>query len=234
MKHSIWIFIASIFVFSSCKEDTQIRKTTCIKQGDYDYLDYSNSGTMCSSDLCAEYFEIWKELIKDKNNLSQDFIDSHFILCNSKINSWANGISFNICYKVKFDWAIAYNCDQFIIKINAENTYYPSLNLPRGTYLTKDEIKIAVDNRAFASDIAKVINKSALKYTNMESALNELIDFSDVNTLCMSRIFLDNNTGHLILEASAEYENEKNSCIRGIIDLMSGDKNVNDIPCWIN
>jgi hypothetical protein len=234
MKYPTLIFIAVIFVFTACEKDNQTRKTTCTQQGDYDYLDNYNIGTMCSSDLCTEYFEIWKELIKDKNNLSQDFIDSHIIFCNSEILSWADGISFRICYKLKLDWAIAYNCDQFIIKINADNTHYPSLDLPRDTYLTKDKIKIAVDNRAFSSDIIKMTNKVDLEYTNMESALNELIDFSGVNVLCMNRVTLDDDTGNLILEASAQYENEENSCIQGIIDLISGDKNVNDTPCWIN
>ncbi|PID70368.1 MAG: hypothetical protein CR985_02795 [Flavobacteriales bacterium] len=234
MKYPTIIFLAVIFVLAACEKDIQTRKTTCTQQGDYDYLDNYNVGVMCSSNLCNVYYEIWKELIKEKNNLSQDFIDSHIILCHSEIDSWANGISFRICYKIKLDWAIAYNCDQFIIKINKENTLYPSLDLPRDTYLTKDKIKIAVDNRAFSSDISKITNKSDLEYIDMESALNELIDFSGVNILCMNRVALDDDTGNLVLEASAQYENEENSCIQGTIDLISGDKNVNNIPCWID
>ncbi len=234
MRFPTLIFIVSVFVFSSCENDKQFRETTCIQSDDYENLDNYIVDTMCSSELCLEYFNIWTELIKDKNNLSQDFIDTHIKFCYSETNSWANGVSFRICYTLKLDWAIAYNCDQFIIKINADNTHYPSLDLPRDTYLTKDKIKIAVDNRAFSSDITKMTNKTDLEYTNMESALNELIDFSGVNCLCMNRVTIDDDTGNMILEASAQYENEENSCIQGTIDLISGDKNSNDTPCWIN
>ncbi len=234
MRYPILILIASIFIFSSCDKEKQIRKTTCNQPEDYEYLDNYKVDTMCSSDLCLEYFNIWKELIKDKNNLSQDFIDTHIEYCNSEINSWADGVSFRICYKLKVDWAIAYNCDQFIIKINSDNTDYPALDLPRNTYLTKEKVKIAVDNRAFSSNIIKMSNIDELKYTAMDEALQELIEFSGVNQLCLNMITINSDNGDLILEASAQYENEENSCVNGTIDLITGDKEVNDTPCWIN
>lgn len=189
---------------------------------------------MCSSDLCLEYFNIWKELIKEKNNLSQEFIDAHIEYCYSEINSWAKGVSFRICYKLKVDWAIAYSCDQFIIKINADNTYYPALDLPRDTYLTREKVKIAVDNRAFSSDIIKVSNNDKIKYSTMDNALQDLIGFSGVNQLCLSMITINADNGDLILEASAQYENEENSCVIGTIDLITGEKEVIDTPCLIN
>lgn len=139
-----------------------------------------------------------------------------------------------MCYKFKTDWAIAYNCDQFIIKINTENTLYPALDLPRDTYLTKEKIKIAVDNGAFSSGITRIDNSNNLKFMDMESALNDLIEFSGVNILCLNQVRLDEKTGHLILIASSEYVNEGNSCIKGTIDLITGEKQVIDLPCWIN
>ncbi|MCF6214282.1 MAG: hypothetical protein L3J45_09700 [Flavobacteriaceae bacterium] len=234
MKYYLIVFITLTTILTACEKDKQIRKTICVTSGDYDYLDNYKVDSICTSDICSEYLTIWRELLMEKNNLNQEFVDSHIELCQSKINSWANGISFRVCYKLKIGWAIAYNCDQFIIKIDANNTNYPSLDLPRDTYLTKDKIKIAVENRAFSSEITKMTNATDLKFVSMESALNDLIYFSNVNVLCMNKITLDDVTGNLILQASAQYENEVNSCIQGTIDLISSDKNVNDTPCWIN
>ncbi|MFA5297887.1 MAG: hypothetical protein WC389_06725 [Lutibacter sp.] len=234
MKNSLLIFVSMILILTACEKDIQTRQTTCLQPGDYDYLDNYKIDSMCSSDACTEYLTIWRELLAEKNNLSQDFIDSHIELCQSEIQSWADGISFSVCYKFKIGWAIAYNCDQFIIKINADNTSYPSLDLPRDTYLSKEKIKIAVDNRAFSSYITKMTNTNDLKFISMESALNDLIEYSDVNMLCLNRVIINDDTGNLTLEASAQYENEENSCIQGTIDLISGDKNVNETPCWIN
>jgi hypothetical protein len=234
MKYSTLGFITLILVFTTCEKDKQTRQTTCVQSGDYDYLDNYKIDSICTSDLCTEYLTIWKELIKEKNNLNQDFFDTHLELCESEIHTWADGISFMVCYKLKIGWAIAYNCDRFIIKINADSTLYPSLDLPRNTYLTKENIKIAVDSRAFSSDIIKIANANNIKYSTMENALSDLIEFSGVNELCLNQITINKDNGDLILKASAQYENEENSCIEGKIDLITGDKNVNDTPCWIN
>jgi len=67
----------------------------------------------------------------------------------------------------------------------------------------------------------------------MDNALNHLIEAANVNTLCTSRIYLHDKNGHIMLEAWAEYENEENSCIQGLIDLISGETKVVDSPCMI-
>jgi hypothetical protein len=234
MKNSTLIIVVLILVFISCEKDKQTRRTTCVQSGEYEYLDNYKIDSMCTSDICTEYLAIWKGLIKEKNNLSQDFLDTHLELCESEIHSWADGISFTVCYKFKIGWAIAYNCDQFIIKINSDNTLYPSLDLPRDIYLTKEKIKIAVDNRAFSSGITKIANVNKIKFSTMENALSDLIEFSGVNQLCLNQVTINEDNGDLILKAFAQYENEENSCIEGTIDLITGDKNINDTPCWIN
>jgi hypothetical protein len=234
MRYTTLIFIAVIFVFSTCMKDKQSRKTACTHSDSFESLDNYKIGSLCSSDICSEYLTIWKDLIKEKNNLSQDYFDTHIEVCASELNTWADGISFRVCYKFKIDWAIAYNCDQFIIKISADNKYYPSLDLPRDTYLTKEKVKIAVDNRAFSSDIIKIANIGSIKYSTLDKALNNLIEFSGVNKLCLNQITINEENGDLILNASAQYENEENSCIEGTIDLITGDKVVHDTPCWIN
>jgi len=234
MRHYLFVFISLMFILTACEKDELSRQTTCVQSGDYDYLDNYKTDVMCTTNSCIEYLAIWKELLIEKNNLSYDFVDSHIELSESEIYSWADGISFRVCYKFKIGWAVAYNCDQFIIKINADNTTYPTLDLPRCTYLSKEKIKIAVANRAFSSNITKMTNTNSLKFVSMESALNNLIAFSGINALCMNQIILDSATGNLVLEASAQYENELNLCIQGKVDLISENKEVNDTPCWIN
>jgi hypothetical protein len=233
MKYSTLFFIATILVFTNCKKDKQTKQTFCTQLVDYKSLDYHEIDSECTTDLCIEYLTIWKELLKEKNNLSQDFIDKHIELYNTEIHTWEKGFSFRVGYKFKIGWAVAYNSDQFIIKINTDNTYYPSLDLPRGTYLAKEEIKIAADNRAFSSDIGKIANVDNIIYSTVDNALSDLIEFSGVNQLCINQITLNEDNGNLILSAYAQYENKENSCIEGTIDLITGTKNVNDTPCWI-
>ena len=107
------------------------------------------------------------------------------------------------------------------------------MDLPRDTYLSKEKVKIAVENRAFSSDITKISNVDDIKFSTIDNALQDLTKFSSVNQLCLNMIMINEDNGNLILKASAQYNNEDNSCIEGTIDLITGDKKVNDTPCWI-
>lgn len=218
-------------IVASCKKD--IRLTFCEQNPIVGYLDHGVR-SICSTNLCTEYLGIWKDLIKEKNNLSQDFLDTNIKLHRSSINTWSRGTSFRVCYEIQIGWAIAYNCDQFIININNDNTHYPALDLPRGKNLNKAEIKLAVENKAFASRLAKINNATELAYEDKESALDELIKYAGVNDLCFNRIMLDKNTGNLVLEANAEYAGANNACIFGSVDLITRTTETMDNPCVIH
>lgn len=235
MKDKMILLIIPLICFIlSCERESQKRTTTCVQPDKYDYLDsYYLDSSLCATDTCIKYLEIWKELLIEKNNLSQHFFDNNIQLVKSKTNKWDDGVSFRICYKLTVEWAIAYNCDNFIIKIDKDNNLYPALDLPRDTLLSKDEIGIAVGNRAFSSNITELSNSDDLKYSSMENALNTLIDYANVNELCYGEIYINDTTGNLTLSANAEYENENNSCIEAHIDLIDEKKVVNDQPCWI-
>ena len=227
--------MVTAFLFSCKKsnEEQEKRITKCSQSGEYDYLDNYKIDSLCTSELCSKYLEIWKELFKEKNNLNDDYFINHIQLCESEVNPWKNGISFRICYKIGVEWAIAYACDQFIIKINKDNHYYPALDLPRDEYLSKEKIRIAVENRAFSSNMTNLSHSDHLKFTSMGNAMSSLIKTANVNTLCMNMIYIDKTSGNITLEAWAEYENEENSCIRGSIDLITGKAEVTDTPCYI-
>jgi hypothetical protein len=68
----------------------------------------------------------------------------------------------------------------------------------------------------------------------MEDAMSFLIRQSNVNTLCFSRIYVDRATGHLKLEAVAQYEAEVNKCINATLDLINNETNTTDGPCFIS
>lgn len=234
MKYQTIIYCVCLLIFTSCKKDAlENRTTTCSNDIESNYPDDRGDGTLCTTSLCQDYQSIWQELLQEKNNFDQAFFDEHITLHSSKVNDWSRGSSFRVCYYVNVGWASAYTCDKFIFNISPDDATYPALNLPRDINLTKAEIKLVVDNNAFSSSINEINNAPALLHTTIEDALQELIDFSGVNTLCFSQLKLHRDSGNLILEAWATYENEENSCIRGRIDLFTGEKSVTDMPCYI-
>jgi hypothetical protein len=227
--HQSISLILLIIVFSCEKE----QKVTCLQNDYYDYLNKYPDSLMCTDSLCNKYQAIWKELFMEKNNISDLYFNNHVELWRTQIHDWVKGASFSICYKIKIDWAIAYNCDQFIIKIEKDDKTYPSLPLPRDTYLSKNEIKIVTTNRAFSSDLVNISNNENIKIDTFNDAINYLIKKAEVNTLCSTRIYIDESSGNLFLDAYAQYIDKYNECIHASIDLMTLETKINNGVCFI-
>jgi hypothetical protein len=84
--------------------------------------------------------------------------------------------------------------------LGAQRTRPPQITIHYGQLhiiVTKEKVKIAADNRAFSSGITMMTNAKNLKFMNMESALNGLIEYSVVNILCLNRVTLDDDTGKM-------------------------------------
>jgi len=229
--NSILIPFLICFIFSCEEEQQHERMVTCEQEDDYASLDNYKIDTLCTDSICIEYQSVWKELLMEQNNLTEQYFENHIELFQSRLQNWVQGISFRICYKVKINWAIAYVCDQFIIKIDKESTLFTSL--PRDTYLSKDEIKYAVSKHAFSSDIIRLSNIETLQFDSLKHAIQYLINKANVNTMCSKRVFISESTGNLLLEAWGEYVNEYNSCIKGSLDLITGETYITDTNCFI-
>ena len=204
--------------FSSCKENDDLCTFT--------------TSNLCTDDVCIKYLEVWKDLFVKKNKLTECYLYRHIELDKSSVGDWIEGTSITICYSVKVDWAVAYNCDQFIIKIKEGNTLFPALNVPRGDYLTKGDIEKIIDFEAFASEIIKLSPSEKLKFKTMDDAIDFAIRKANVNTLDLTRIFIDKATGHISLEA-VESHYEINKCIFVTLDLINGKTNVVESVCLL-
>jgi hypothetical protein len=224
---AIWLILAGSF---SCGEEN-VRSVSCEQTPDYPEIHNEN---LCADPLCVEYINIWKEIFMQRNNLNEEYFDSHIELNQTSVDDWIEGSSISIAYYIKTDWAVACNVDRFIIKIQEGNTLYPTLIVPRGVFLTKDDIIKVIDMNAFSSEIIKLTPDETLKFKTMEDAMSFLIRQSSVNTLCFSRIYVDRATGHLKLEAGAQDEAEVNKCINATLDLINNETNTADGPCFIS
>lgn len=150
----ILICILLAVSFYSCNKDYQERKVTCLQSDVYDYLDRYKNDSVCSSEICMNYLKIWEELLKERNDIGDTFFDRHVILSRSGMDTWKQGTTFRVCYKIQIDWATAYVCDKFLVRINSESYLYPGL--PRDEYLSKDEIRSALDQDQYHSRIRVV------------------------------------------------------------------------------
>jgi hypothetical protein len=237
MKSFIAFFIfSSLLSISSCswynEGIDESRKTSCVQQGLYDYLENDWADSICTTEICSIYTAIWKELFMKQNNMTEEYFSNHITIIHTETSPPENeGGRFHIIYRMQNDWAIAEQGDGFVIRISEDNSRFPEIGLPRGTYLTLEEIESALDHGGFSSWIHKAPKTGPLKYSSMKEALDILIKVAGVDTLCFKRVFISRSVGTLTLEAYAIYEDVNNGCIEGTIDLVTGHTYVIDLAC---
>ncbi len=191
------------------------RLVTCEMPEDYNYLDCYEilRQLSCTTELCSLYTTIWKELKIERSTLTEPYFDNHFEIVSSRIVEESSGDFFQISFRVQNDWAIAEAGDRFIIKITEGATDFPEIGLPKGDYLTKEEIAAAVDYPGFKSWIQNVPKTGPLKFSTLEEALQTLIVATNVDTMCFYNITLSISKGTLTLKAYAQYADAENECI---------------------
>lgn len=234
MKYMIVISLVGILVLTSCDEmPVESFSSVCIGNPENEYPVNHGEPSLCTDSICTKYLNIWKELTQEKNSLTDSFINTHIDLHGTRINSWNSGLSYRVCYYFQVDWAITYNCDQFIINIDPSNTYYPHLDLPRGEYLSKEKIKIALEGKAFSSKVDAINSISKVQPMSIDDALSEMVASTGVDNLCFIRMTLNRDTGNLTLEAGAQFTEEENLCIFAKMDLITGEITSQNGPCFI-
>jgi len=209
------------------------RSVSCEMPVDYNYQDFYErwSEPICTTELCSLYTTIWKELLIDRTTLTEPYFNDHFEITSSEIRAEKNGDYLIIGFLVQNDWAISYSGDRFIIRIAEAATDFPEIGLPKGEYLSKEQIAAALDRRGFESDIDNIPKTGPLKYSSPDEALNVLISEANVDTLCFYRVTLDINRGTLSLNAFAQYDDSEDECIEGSLDLITGQISIQNKTC---
>lgn len=193
---------------------------------------------LCDSPLCTQYYDTWKNVFISQNNMTEEYFNDHIIPYKTEISLWNEGESFRVYYQVSIDWMICKRSDQFIININSE-ILYPALNVNRGEYLTEVEINQVISAHAFSSSINVIGSDNQLKYSSKKKALKAIrneagtnkIDFARYKYFAKKPVFTPN--GHPYMVANGVIDKNENKCLKSTIDLITGEIEINECPCWI-
>jgi hypothetical protein len=240
MKKTILISLSILIVFSCSK--TADRKTVDCSQY-YDILPppLVCNGTICQSDTCITYFNIWKELFLAKNQMTEEYFNNHITICNTSANTdQYQGIQFALTYKFKIDWFETKFEENFMIWLTPlylQNN--PDINLPVNTLLSKDQVSQYMGNPFFATPMEIISSIEHLNYSSRQAAIMAMAANAGVNDMCTSNLSVqymnvDNPMiGHPVLTASATVNWEDNKCVSGIMDLATDYIKVEHIACMI-
>ena len=147
--------------------------------------------------------------------------------------------NFLIWYKVKIDWAEIPAYDQFIAKLRPGETLY-GLTLPKGVYLSEDEIEVLVNKNAFNSSIGIIKPIKKLKFSSKTQAIKTLQKIAKTDKIGFDRYTyyvpgkLPRTDGYPYLLGFGTIDYKKNECIRGYLNLVTGDGYAGKTACWYN
>lgn len=193
----------------------------------------------CDSRECQDYFKIWKDLFISRNQLTTAYFDDHVFPYKTQIDTWNDGKSFRVEYKIKIDWAEAILSDQFTIWLDPSTAgLYPSVPAPRGTFLSQSVIDKLLNIFAFSSAMHKVVAIDHLSYDSRADAINELQTASGINDLGNGEVIYENpgynpGSGHPLLRVEAVIKSGENKCMNGTLNLVTGEKEIRQNPCVI-
>ena len=190
----------------------------------------------CDDPNCETYLQVWEQLFKSRNAISDAYFDKHIKVTNTAISTWNSGESFRVSYNVAIDWAKIEIQDQFIIKINKDDERYPTLKVRKGEYLNEEELNEVVEILAYNSAITKVAPLTKLKYSSKKKAVNALQKIAGSNKIKFEGLYFErplyNNDGSPYLKGSGTIDYDENKCISGSINLATGEGEANEDVCW--
>jgi len=238
MKNIILLSTLICLIFS-CSENNDIPDIDCSRY----YLPEEPAtciGTLCQSDTCQTYLNVWKYLLMNRNQMSENYFNNHITPCKSKIDKWNSGLSFRINYMVRIDWAEVELWDTFIIWLAPSTSgSYSSLSLPRSYLLSKDHINSAVNIMAFSSRMNTIAPISKLRFNSPDKAIDVLKRAAHMDKFCKTELFYAQPhmvippDGHPFLKVSSVLNWDENSCIHGQIDLYTGEFEITPVNCFI-
>lgn len=186
---------------------------------------------------CATYLPIWRDLVMARGGIDAAWFDAHVVPLAASIDTWNDGRSLRVRYRLTIDWASFEREDVMVVFVNPSAAPYPSLGVPLGTPLDASQIARAASGSAWGTAIATIARVDALRFRSQNEALAALRALPDGGTLQAEDISLNRpgmmprENGHPHLHARSPERPSSDRCSRGMIDLVTGEAQVTVDAC---
>jgi hypothetical protein len=188
---------------------------------------------------CATYLPVWRDMVIARSGIDAAYFDAHVVPLAASIDTWNDGRSLRVRYRLTIDWASFEREDVMIVFVDPGAAPYPSVGVPLGTPLDAAQIARAADGGAWGTAIATVARVDALRFRSQDEALAALRAQPDGAALEAQEIsfnrpgMLPRENGHPHLHARSPESPSSDRCSRGMIDLVTGEAHVTVDVCRV-
>lgn len=203
------------------------------------------AGSLCqqAKDKRDMYLEIWKKQFLKRNSMEQAFFDKHVSVTKYDIEcQWKSGLSLRVAYNVTYDWAVVGHQDQIVVLLYDQEKIYRHLPIKRDHLFDEEEVSYAIDNAIFFTTVGRVKALDKLGFASYEDALkafrkkigSENLDNVRLAFFVPGRRPQPSEDGHPYLLGRGIDSMDKNVCIGGYMDLVTGEVVAQENACVVN
>lgn len=235
MKNCCYPLILFLLIISSCnKNEDSVTNIVC----DFE-ISLNDEENILSQEQTDFYFQIWKDFLLQKNNMSQSYFNEHITDITLASHEWDGGITFRVYYIFNIDWINIKGSDKFMVKMNSSYDIYRHLNIERDVFFNSAQIDFNIQQK-IKSEISFYNIEKSMEFDNCNEvyiAIKNNINRTDFSML--STGFYDgpnypNEGGDPYIHFTDIINSEENRCLEGTINLYSGKVIFNETPCIIN
>lgn len=172
--------------------------------------------------------------------MSEEYFNSHISQISVSSHCWNSGITFRVEYKVRIDWAVIQNYDEFLVKLYSSEPAYQYLNIQRDSFFNSDQLNEIIDLKIMNSAIGPVKSLDCLLQNNSINAIHAFQDSTNSIYIFPKQISYEvpgkfpRKDGYPYFIGYGIINQNANQCIQGYYNLYTGEFFAHEDPCIIS
>lgn len=185
--------------------------------------------------LTQYYLAVWKREFFRHNSIDEAQFTARIKYVSGTLVDWQQGVSLRVDYMYQLDWLSVRNVEQFRVKYDPETTKSYVITVPRGVYLTEDQIPFSQP----WDDVAPIRIGAKLAFVSCEDACQALKSKTGFSVLQPGRVSfnapgnLPRTPGDPYLFSAGTIDSTANRCVFGQINLVTGEAKAQENACWV-
>ncbi len=194
-----------------------------------------------AKDRLDQYFAMWKRQVLKRSDMKPAFFQKHISVAKYDIEcQWVSGLSLRVEYQVTYDWAVISQHDQVIVLLYGQEEAYRHLPIKRDQLFDEAEVSYAIDKRVFFSSITPVKSLDKLLFSSYEDALKafqrKIGGHRPENVQVSFHVpgKLPRTDGYPYLLGRSVVDMQRNVCVFGYMNLVTGEAAAHESACQVN
>ncbi|MVM30549.1 hypothetical protein GO755_10940 [Spirosoma sp. HMF4905] len=187
--------------------------------------------------LTQYYLAIWKRKFMQRNGIDDARFEATIKYVSGSLQTWLQGVSFRVDFMYQLDWLSIRHSEQFQVYYDPEATKAYAIDVPRGIYLAEAQIP----SRGLWDNYQPLQIGAKLAFASCADACQALKIKTKFPVLKPGEVLFYPSLQLPALPAGEPYlfsggtiDSTANRCVFGRINLVTGEAQATEEPCWIN